>query len=330
MTDWSKGLHVESDPLLTRLLSSAAGEERERVIETLLLCAAETVSRVLQRQSAHVTKEDLDDIRSTVNVRLVRKFHELPSGDPISSLAAYVAGVAYNAFHDFLRHRHPERVRMKGRIRYAIRHDPRFAMWESQSGMAAGLAAWSGREPQRELAPLQSLASPPMSDPQRTVNTLDIVFQRATAPLLLDDLVSLFMRLWNVSDTPRAKLRDAATAESSGPDAQYESRQFLSKLWQEIRELPPQQRSALLLNLRDADGRNAIGQFVLAGIASAGEIAAALEMPAERLREIWNKLPMEDRHIAEMLGRTRQQVINLRKSARERLSRRMSLERRKP
>jgi RNA polymerase sigma factor (sigma-70 family) len=328
MTDWSNGRRVESDPLLTRLLS-AAGEERERIIETLLLRAAETVSRVLQRQSAHVTKEDLDDIRSTVNVRLIRKFHELPAGDPIGGLAEYVAGVAYNAFHDFLRHRHPERVRIKGRIRYALSHDRRFTMWESPSGIAAGLAAWSERQPQRDLTPLQSLAAPLISDPQRTVNTLAMVFQQAGAPLLLDDLVSLFMSLWNIREAPRGTLRETAAPESSGPHSRYESRQFLSKLWGEIRELPPQQRTALLLNLRDSDGRNAMVQFVLAGIASAGEIAAALDLPAERLREIWNDLPMDDRHIAEMLGRTRQQVINLRKSARERLSRRMSLERRK-
>lgn len=329
MTDWSNGLRVESEPLLTRLLSTAAGEERERVIEALLLHAAQTVSRVLQRQSA-LTKEDLDDIRSTVNVRLMRKFQELPAGDPIDSLDEYVAGVTYNAFHDFLRHKHPERVRIKGRIRYALRHDRRFAMWESHSGMAAGLVAWSGREPQRELAPLQSLTAPLISDPQRTANTLAMVFQCAAAPLLLEDLVSLFMSLWNVSEIPRAAPGETAAPESSGPLAQYESRQFLSKLWQEIRELPPPQRAALLLNLRDAGGRNAMGQFVLAGIASARDIAAALEMPAERLREIWNGLPMSDRHIAELLGRTSQQVINLRKSARERLSRRMSLDRRKP
>jgi hypothetical protein len=169
-----------------------------------------------------------------------------------------------------------------------------------------------------------------MSDPQRTANTLAMVFQRAAAPMLLDDVVSLFMSLWNVSEATHAELPETAAPESSGPQAQYESRQFLSKLWEEIRELPPQQRAALLLNLRDADGGNALGQFVLAGIASAREIAAALEIPAERLREIWNDLPMNDRHIAELLRRTSQQVINLRKSARERLSRRMGLERRKP
>jgi hypothetical protein len=48
-------------------------------------------------------------------------------------------------------------------------------------------------------------------------------------------------------------------------------------------------------------------------------------MPVERLASLWNDLPIEDVEIAEHLGVTRQQVINLRKVARERLARRMKV-----
>jgi len=47
-------------------------------------------------------------------------------------------------------------------------------------------------------------------------------------------------------------------------------------------------------------------------------------MPVERLASLWNKLPLQDADIALLLGITRQQVINLRKSARERLARRVA------
>ena len=46
-------------------------------------------------------------------------------------------------------------------------------------------------------------------------------------------------------------------------------------------------------------------------------------MPAPELAALWPDLPLEDAAIAERLGLTRQQVINLRKSARARLGRRM-------
>lgn len=100
-------------------------------------------------------------------------------------------------------------------------------------------------------------------------------------------------------------------------------RHRLALLWQEIRRLPPRQVAALLLNLRDDRGGNAVVLLPLTGIATLREIARALGLAAEAFAEMWNRLPLEDAAIAELLGITRQQVINLRKSARERLTRRM-------
>jgi hypothetical protein len=79
-----------------------------------------------------------------------------------------------------------------------------------------------------------------------------------------------------------------------------------------------------LLNLRDAQGRDVIALLPMTGIASIRQIAEALAMPAHEFAKLWNDLPLEDMTIAQQLGITRQQVINLRKSARERLARRMS------
>jgi hypothetical protein len=87
--------------------------------------------------------------------------------------------------------------------------------------------------------------------------------------------------------------------------------------------LPPRQRSSLLLNLRDESGDAALTLLPMLRIATIREIAQALEMPVEKLASLWQELPLEDAVIASFLGATRQQVINLRKCARERLSRRM-------
>jgi hypothetical protein len=46
-------------------------------------------------------------------------------------------------------------------------------------------------------------------------------------------------------------------------------------------------------------------------------------MPDEVFAGLWSRLPLDDASIAELLNITRQQVINLRKCARERLARRM-------
>jgi CRP-like cAMP-binding protein len=62
---------------------------------------------------------------------------------------------------------------------------------------------------------------------------------------------------------------------------------------------------------------------VLTGTARFDDVATALGMTAEELSAIWNDLPLDDLRIAALLNVTRQQVINLRKSARDRLRRRL-------
>jgi hypothetical protein len=102
-----------------------------------------------------------------------------------------------------------------------------------------------------------------------------------------------------------------------------EKRMFLQRLWEELRQLPVNQRVALLFNLKDAGGFGCITLFPAMGIATMRQLAETLEMSAENLATIWNDLPFEDTRIAELLGLKRQQVINARKSGRERLARRL-------
>jgi DNA-directed RNA polymerase specialized sigma24 family protein len=109
----------------------------------------------------------------------------------------------------------------------------------------------------------------------------------------------------------------------SNTAADLEQRLWLRTLWSEIRQLPPRQRVALILHLRDERGRSAAALLPLTGTASMRQIAAALEIPAQQFAQLWNRLPIDDAAIAGLLGTTRQQVINLRKAARERLGRRM-------
>ena len=60
------------------------------------------------------------------------------------------------------------------------------------------------------------------------------------------------------------------------------------------------------------------------GIATFEQIAQILEIPAAQFEQLWTDLPLDDLHIAAYLVATRQQVINLRKTARERLLKRMN------
>jgi hypothetical protein len=100
-------------------------------------------------------------------------------------------------------------------------------------------------------------------------------------------------------------------------------RRYAARLWEEIRALPRRQRIALLFHLRDAQGNSALSLFQLTGTAFLPAIATAVGMSEAELAGLWNDLPLDDNRIAALLACTRQQVINLRMSARKRLAKRI-------
>lgn len=62
-----------------------------------------------------------------------------------------------------------------------------------------------------------------------------------------------------------------------------------------------------------------IREFELRGVASLRQLAALLSFSPEQFAAIWPELPQDDATIAQRLQLQRQQVINLRRVARDRL-----------
>ena len=133
-----------------------------------------------------------------------------------------------------------------------------------------------------------------------------------------DEAVSLSEES-EVASSMESRLADQAPPAGE----QIDNRRYLERLWTEICELPAHQRVALLLNLRDEGGSGMLGLFPVTGVASQARIAEAIGVSADRLAELWPRLPVDDEWIAGELRVSRRQVINFRKCARERLARRM-------
>jgi hypothetical protein len=152
------------------------------------------------------------------------------------------------------------------------------------------------------------------------------VLQSVDGPVEFDRLVTVVATLTALERrTPVADPSVLASLPDDrvlAADAAYDQKRFLEGLWREILALPLRQRVAVLLGLRDGQGAGLLWVLPLGGVASLRDIAAALDMPAVELAEVWSRLPLDDRAIAERLGCTRQQVINLRSSARKRLGHR--------
>lgn len=308
-------------------------------------------------------RAEAEDVYGEVMVQLMQRLHSLrkdSAARPIKDFNAYVAAAAFNTYDRYTSRKYPQRRRLKNGLRYLLTHRPDFALWEAESGAwLGGLKAWRGSasstagrvgdvtasvaatKAERRLQQLrqdprvferEAGAAGDLRDPKRAVELLHAIFTWTGGAVEIDLLTSVVANWWGITDET-LEIDDAGGREDK-PDAQLadarpdpavetERRLYLKRLWDEIIELPPRQRAALLLNMRDEHGNGIIELWTVTGVATLQAVADALNMTAQAFAQLWAELPLDDKRIAALLGLARQQVINLRKSARERLMRRM-------
>jgi len=225
--------------------------------------------------------------------------------------------MTFNAIHDFQRSHFPERTRLKQRVRYVLERESRFRTCMSPAGPACALTSWPESD---------DVGPPPAAwqhhAPGKPAEAVESLLVAAGRPLLVEDVVDALAETWKIAESSTAASTELAD-QGQCQATRLESRHRLAALWRETCALPAPQRSALLLNLRDKDGSSAIALFPMMGIASLDEVAAAIDLPLPRLAKLWSSLPLDDATIASLLGVTRQQVINFRAAARQRLARRL-------
>lgn len=345
------GTPPSSDPVLTRLLAArASGEEAASTALGRLLEseALPLLTAVVRARLSDLPAADQEEVSAGALLRLTEILQRFVAGDPeieIQSFRGYVSATGANACRAYLRQRHPERTRLSNQLRYVLRHDAGLALWEGSDGAArCGLAAWRGRAESRDgprdastrPAPFELDGSVPSSAPTaaRLPSLLRRFFLARGQSVRFAELLSTVAEALGVVDRPALSLAQSEADDEEpatdladhepGALRQLEDRESLDRLWRELRELPSGQRAALLLNLRDDQGRDRLRLLPLTGVASLRDLAATLEIGPAELEALLPDLPLDDRTIAERLGATPRQVINLRKSARARLARRLA------
>jgi DNA-directed RNA polymerase specialized sigma24 family protein len=341
------------DPLLLPFLESSNESEEALLLARLITDQADPlVQRILRyklqfyvnRNKTEIQNPDAEEIYSDIHLNLLKRLRLLkedPSSQPVNNLKSYVTTIARNRCDEYLRRKYPQRRQLKDRVRYCLTNDPEFALWEAADlGLIGGLAGWQ----HKGVAEVSSFNSKSEDSREKLYTKLrgtevihlklrDLlkrIFQSSGGPIEIDDLTGLIARCWSIEDHPVESYDDCENLPSTGSgdffasaDTIIEYQQVLRQIWIEICQLSRSQRVALLLNLRSPNGMNIITLFPATRIATFAQIAKALEIPAEQFEELSAALPMDDLSIAQLLGVARQQVINLRRSARDRLARRL-------
>ncbi len=319
----------ENDPLLTPLLRTREDGARRQVLQTILAThAAPHVARLLDEELARGRVEPgvRPDLESEITLRLIRKLRQLGEGahtEPIRDFADYVSATTHNVLDDQRRRQDPVRSRLATRVRYVLTHTPRLALW-GRDPTLCGLTVWKERKDVVAPAPIGTLTAIVAQDAPRLRRILLDVLERSNGPVDFRVLVDALADALGIDARPFTSadvLRQQAIEHD--PLDRLSSREYLRDVWAEIQELPERQRRALLLHLRLGNGDSVCRVFVALGVVTMNVLAATLGLALDQLLALWNELPLGDQRISEMLGATRQQVINLRKSARDRLGRRM-------
>ena len=330
----SDALDPVLEPFLHAPLESAAEHDALRVLIEQVTPVIEGVIR--GKVGATVAANEREELFSEAVLQLIKRLQEIkpdPARHTIANFNGYAAVTTFNVVHAYLRRAHPERQRLRNHIRHVIRKSPRFALWQSQSGLfVCGLASWEGSAECSEadldrvppLSPAPSVTwNDTISRPQLT-RAIDHVFEHARKPVEIETLVEKIGEFFRLPVTPAQAVPNERIDETASAESSLVYRSALVEVWREIDQLPAKQRVALLLSLRDENGSAITSLLILLRIATFDQLAAAVELTCDELAAMWDELPLADMAIAERLGLTRQQVINLRKSARERLGRRLS------
>jgi DNA-directed RNA polymerase specialized sigma24 family protein len=326
------------DPRLTAFLAAETDADAAHALEQIFDAVTERLLIECVRRGLHGSARqaaDVEDAASDTRVRLIGRLWSLRrNGDgPIEDFAAYVATTATRTCYAHLRARFPARTRFRNQLRYSVSRHPDTLLEEADGvwwcrSRALRAAPSRGALQQFIDAPALFLARHRIDRAAPLPHLVAAVLGKLEAPIELDRFVDALTGALGIVD---ARPADTAGGEpilerlpdpSPGSLRAMSDREQLLRLWREVVALPVNQRIALLLNLRDPDGGAALHALPATGLVARAEIAAALDLRPAALDELWDDLPLDDLTIAARLGLTRQQVINLRKSARARLSRR--------
>lgn len=314
-------------PLLSADLTDTTLEHL--VATTVAEVVIPTVQRTFRRSPALLASTE--DVVADVQMKLVQRLRAWRDGsaDPVDNVAGYATTATVHACYALLRARFPNRTRLRNRVRYVVTHHPKLALVEDPPGLwrcritTVRALPPAGSTQQMLDAPRIFAAARNLTDTTPLPSLVEGLLVACEGPVEFDRLVDTVAVILGVTDAAESSPMEAV---DEAPMAQVvlEQRSSLRDVWVEIVELPVRQRAALLLNMRDPEGGGILELLPGTGVVTMDELARALEMSPEDLDELWARLPLDDLTIATRLGITRQQVINLRKSARARLARRLA------
>ncbi len=330
-----QALLAADDQQYQALLDNLIKEHAEPLIHKIIHAKLKLPQTKSIKKTGH---DDANDLCQDSIIKLIAHLKQLktdPSRHPISAFDDFVAKITFNVYNSYIRSKYPHRHKLKRQIEHLLKSRKEFDLWKESSERLAGFAHWRDSnwpKANQETIQTQSFVLAQLDDflinqiPLATLLTK--FFDWSNQPVAFDELVNIIAEVCGIKDIQQndwpVDHQPSAKQHSGDGILKLEYREHLRLVWKEILALPIRQRCALLLNWKNSASDSFLSTLIIDGIASAQNIAEALEMDLPHLEQIWDQLPLKDAAIGKMLGGLPAQAIaNLRKSARERLTRRI-------
>jgi len=333
-------MSADSHNLSSGISDDLAADDRELSV----LCQTE-IEPIIKRficGKLHASLRPNDDSRNNqdalelageAKLLILQKLQHSNGVDPIRDLEAYVKTVTANVINQYLRRKYPRRLSLKNQFRYLFTHHPKLSIWRSDEhrwvcGYRGGNESASPiRFSDEKLSELKTRSASEGGNKASNITELAFgILDIHDSSIFLDDLVSLACEVLNIvepAEVPELEdPRETVSRSTGNAHSTLEDEEFANRLWSAIVELPPRHRIALLLNFKD-DSDNLIMMLPTMRAATIRDIADALGFGHTEFAGLLGELPWDDKQIAEHLEITRQQVINLRQSARQMLRRKL-------
>ena len=307
---------------LARSFRTADAGESAALLDSLILdIAAPLVRKTVRRRfgsARNTTPEDLEDVCADSLSAIIVRLRRYREGAPeILDFESYAAAIASNTADRFFATRAPQRARLRNRIRYVLTTDARLFIREGEGGV--WLCGFRGK---------RTAGAPPgmKYSATRLPEVICEILFAAAGPLDLTELTTLAAHAMGITDRTESIDDLAEVLPDPVPPFAHsaELKDWLRHLWVEVCQLPLLHRIVLLLNLGSAGSGSSMCALADLGVTTFRRLAENLEMTEAELAGIWHRAPLDDREIAGRLHLERQQVVNLRASARQQLTRRMT------
>ena len=279
----------------------------------------------VNQQGVNPQQPDAENLYQNILIRLLQRSQDWLADAEKNAIHNYrnlVITTATNVCHDYLRAKSPNRARLKNKLRELCARHRDFKIWQGVGHeQLCGFSVWEGEaKSSTAMEQIRQWQTFPASfavldeELQHLSFTKLVaeVLQQAGGPIELEALTKLLTTLLGTQDHPLESLDQEQEASDWQPidpgtnaELRLEGRATLKLLWEEIKQLPSQQRAAVCLSLMDQNGNDLFSILLEAEAVSWTQLASDLELSPSEFIELLRQLPMDNAGVADYLGTTR-------------------------